>query len=327
MIRFKKFCSQAKVMVIGDVMLDAYLWGKVDRISPEAPVPIVAVNRKESRPGGAANVALNLKSLGAHPILCSIIGNDAQGKELLKVLKKNRISTIGILSIKSCSTTIKTRVIGNGHQMIRVDEEQQYKLDKKVELDFIKHLTNIIKREKPIAIIFEDYDKGVLSPKIIADIIKLANSRNIKITVDPKKNNFLAYQYATLFKPNLKELKDGLKIDLEKKDHQGIIKASKLLAKKMQFEKVMVTLSEDGILLTDGKRHTIAPSLVREVMDVSGAGDTVISVATLALAAGLSDEAITLLSNLAGGMVCEHIGVVPIQSKRFFEKAENIAMD
>ena len=309
------------VLVIGDVMLDSYWWGKVDRISPEAPVPIVHVTKKEFRLGGAANVALNLKTLGAAPIICSTIGQDAEADVFLTEASKQNISTSGIIHIPARPTTVKTRVLGQKNQMLRIDTEDDSLIededsDKLFEL-IVQHM------DDAALIIFEDYDKGVLSEALITDIIFEANHRNIPIAVDPKKRNFHFYSGATLFKPNLRELAEGLKLDINSHSPiEEIRSAANQLIHSMHLKYVMVTLSERGVYITDGNEGHLLPAHIRSISDVSGAGDTVISVAALAMLTGASMEIVAALANLAGGLVCEKAGVVPIQKQELLEEAE-----
>lgn len=322
---FESFKSK-KILVIGDVMVDAYTFGKVERISPEAPVPVVTVTRNEQRLGGAANVGLNLKALGADPIILGSHGNDS-GAEILKSLfVKAGLSTDGLVAVDNRPTTIKTRIIGNNAQMLRIDEENDHLLPtdslKKV-LEKVKYLLN---KYQFSAILFEDYDKGLLSGDLIQDISQLAKEKNIPIAVDPKKRNFMAYHHVDLFKPNLKELKEGLNIQFSGFDKPAIIDALNQLHTQLGHKLIMVTLSEHGVVISDKEKQTIdwIPAFVRNISDVSGAGDTVISVSTLALAAQLSPKNIAALSNLAGGMVCEKIGVVPIQPQELLNEAEKL---
>lgn len=318
---FKKF-NQLTVLIIGDVMIDAYLWGVVERISPEAPVPILSVNKKEKRLGGAANVALNIQAMGATPIICSFVGDDATGNELEQLLNIQNISAEGILKSKRRVTTVKTRIIGHSQQILRVDDETTQELSPNESKQLTEKIIKIMESKKIDAIIFEDYDKGVINQKLIENIITSAIKNNIPVVVDPKKKNFLNYKNATLFKPNLKELKEGLKLDFDHTNAVELTDAVNKLKAKINAKMVMVTLSEMGIYISNGKNYHLIPAHVRNISDVSGAGDTVVSVATLGLAAGLSSEQFTALANLAGGLVCEKVGVVPIDKWQLLEEAK-----
>jgi rfaE bifunctional protein kinase chain/domain len=315
---FESF-NHLKALIIGDVMIDAYYFGKVDRISPEAPVPVVALNHKETRLGGAANVALNISSMGAQPILCSVIGNDADAEEFFRLLKLKKLTADGIITATNRQTTVKTRVIGNNHQMLRIDQEVTKPLDEKIEAKFISRIIKLMKGAD--VIIFSDYDKGVLSAKLITEVIAAAEKNNIPTIVDPKRRHFLQYKHATLFKPNLKELADGLKLPEVKPEGEQLETALKKLQRVLHNKISMTTLSEHGIYITDGKESHHLPAHIRTIADVSGAGDSVVSVAALCLALHLPLKDIALLSNLAGGLVCEEIGVVPVNKKRLLEEA------
>jgi len=304
--------SKKHILIIGDVMIDAYIFGKVSRISPEAPVPIVVIEKKEYRLGGAANVALNIKSLGAEPIICSVIGNDDSGAEYLRLMKKAHLSTEGIIIQKHRPTTIKTRVISSGQQLMRVDEETETVIDTDMQLKLFSTITKIIETFTIDAIIFEDYDKGVLSPKLITDVIALANKNNIPTTVDPKKRHFFDYNGVTLFKPNLKELNEGLNVALTQNNIKELSRIVKLFMEKLSIENIVVTLSEYGIFIQTREKYQLIPTIKRSIADVSGAGDTVISVLTLGLAAHIDLFFVAEIANLAGGLVCETVGVVPI---------------
>jgi rfaE bifunctional protein kinase chain/domain len=316
--------NKLNVLIIGDVMIDNYLWGKVERISPEAPVPIVSVNKKESRLGGAANVAINIQALGANPILCAVIGADSNGRNFLELLHQMNMESEGILQSNERPTTVKTRVIGNNHQMLRVDEEHEEDIIASERKQLINRITTIINRKKIDVIIFEDYDKGLISKSLIDQVIKLARQKNIPVTADPKKRNFNHYRNIDLFKPNLKELRDGLKLDLEKNNIPEIKSVTKKLSSDHSISNVLVTLSDLGVLIVNDNTDKVIPAHYRNITDVSGAGDTVISVASLCIASGIDPVLMAALANLAGGLVCEKVGVIPIEKKAFLEEAKKI---
>ena len=309
-----------KILVIGDVMIDSYVWGNVDRISPEAPVPIVSVVKKENRLGGAANVAKNLLSLGAVPIICSVIGVDFYGNIFRDLLNQNSLTDEGIITSNQRKTTVKTRIISSSQQLIRIDEEDAVVLEIKEEELLLKKIKKLIESGVD-AIIFEDYDKGVLTKTLIKEVISLANSKGIITTVDPKKNNFFEYKNATLFKPNLKEIKEGLNVNISIEDKESFVNAIYGLLTKQNFNYVVVTLSENGISgITKDKEIIFYPAEKRNISDVSGAGDTVISVLTLCLISGCNFKDAVFLANLAGGLVCEKVGVVPIDRNEFYNE-------
>lgn len=315
--------TRLRVLIIGDVMVDAYIWGKVNRISPEAPVPIVSVEKKENRLGGAANVALNIQALGAIPVLCSVIGTDKPGDIFIDLLNKQELEKDGILRSRERPTTKKSRVIGNNHQMLRVDDETEVPLTQKECDDLINKIKRIIAERKPDVIIFEDYDKGIINAELIEKIVEEARKNNIPVAVDPKKKNFKSYKKVTLFKPNLKELKEGLKLDIENNDLQEIEVAVAELRKNQELENVLLTLSEKGVYIQNDSVKRLVPAHIRNIADVSGAGDTVISVAALCLALNLEPYVIASLSNLAGGLVCEKVGVVPVNKEQLLNEALN----
>ena len=301
------------ICVLGEVMLDKYTYGRVERINPEAPVPIVSVSKRENRLGGAANVALNLKSLGANPIICSVLGEDDGGNLFYDLMKQDQLSIEGLVKSKIRQTTTKTRIISNGQQLLRVDEELTFPLKSEVETQLINQIVEIINHKNISAIIFEDYDKGVISEKLIQNVTSLANNKNIPIAVDPKKRNYKAYKNITLFKPNFKEFVEGEKLDISKTDIQAIFNTSKKIIDERNVKYLFVTLSELGVFICNRNEYKLIPAELRQITDVSGAGDTVISVATLLLSQGFDMETIASISNTAGGIVCERIGVVPIE--------------
>ena len=312
------------VLIIGDVMVDSYLWGNVERISPEAPVPIVSVNKRENRLGGAANVALNVKALGANPILCSVVGHDQKGQEFIELLQKQKMDTQGIVQSAERITTTKFRVIGNKVQMLRVDEEVDLPLNEKDKVEFLTRFDKIIETGKVDVIIFQDYDKGLINEHLINMVVSKANDLKIPVAVDPKKRNFIAYKNVTLFRPNLKELKEGLNIEFNSKAADELSRAADKLKSLLKTEIVLLTLSEDGVFIDykdNGEKSTkIIPSNVRSISDVSGAGDTVISVAALCLALKTDPAVLAAVSNLAGGLVCEKVGVVPVDKQRLLKE-------
>lgn len=313
-----------RVLVIGDVMTDAYIKGQVTRMSPEAPVPVVDLQEQEQRIGGAGNVALNLIALGANAILASVIGRDNAGRELKQMLQNAGIQTSAIIVSAHRKTTIKTRVLSDGKQMLRIDSEDQHDLQPD-ESNLLKENILALLAEGIDGVLLEDYNKGVLTSDLIQWIITEANSRNIPIAVDPKKKNFFAYVGCTLFKPNLKELKEGLHIDFNYQQDPGALQtAIEQLQNKINSRYTLVTLSEYGVQLFDGQQHQNYPAHLRNIADVSGAGDTVIATTTLCLICGSSPAQMAALANLAGGLVCEHPGVVSIDKEKFLQEALQI---
>jgi D-glycero-beta-D-manno-heptose-7-phosphate kinase len=317
---FKNF-NNLNVLIIGDVMIDSYLWGKVNRISPEAPVPIVAVTKKELRLGGAANVALNIQALGANPILCSVIGVDNEGQAFMELLKNQKLSQKGILKSRDRITTVKTRIMGNNAQLLRVDEEEEEDISASETQQLLTLISYIITHDKIDVVIFEDYNKGLINSKLIAKVVELCRSKGIPTCVDPKKKNFNAYKGVSLFKPNLKELREGIKLDISGDNINELQRAVSSYRVKQKIETVLVTLAEKGVVTNSRKVKEHLPAHIRSIADVSGAGDTVISVASLCRALDCSDVLTAAIANLSGGLVCEQIGVAPVNKEQLLEEA------
>jgi rfaE bifunctional protein kinase chain/domain len=318
---FRSFRS-LRVLIVGDVMVDAYYFGSVDRISPEAPVPVVLVDKQETRLGGAGNVALNVHALGAQPVLCTVIGSDKEGAGLRELLQAQGLTERGILESDKRKTTTKTRVIGNKHQIVRIDHELTENLDK---MDSFLLLESVKRElEEADVLIMEDYNKGVLHEGNIKAIIALAKEAGVPVVVDPKKKNFLEYTGVTLFKPNLKEIREGLNISEDLKQLAHLQEAVSTLQQQLGNTYTMVTLSEQGVVIADQEQMHHIPAHLRTIADVSGAGDTVVSVAALCLALKTDIKLLAALSNLAGGIVCEYTGVVPIDAARLQSEAERL---
>jgi D-glycero-beta-D-manno-heptose-7-phosphate kinase len=315
---FESF-NHLRVLIVGDVMIDDYVWGKVERISPEAPVPVVLVERQEKRLGGAANVALNVQALGAEPVLCSVVGDDLSGEDFMQLLQKHHLTNEGILKSSERITTVKQRILSGHQHILRLDTETDKLLTLKDSTLLYERIENQLNHCD--AIIFEDYDKGVIDDSLIGKVVAEAKKRNIPTIVDPKKRNFLNYQGVSLFKPNLKELKEGLKIDFNLSEMGSLKEASTLLKERLKVQNILITLSERGVFMdsVDGQYHIAAH--LRSIADVSGAGDTVVSVAALALALQLPFKTLAGLANLAGGLVCEQLGVVSIDKALLLREA------
>lgn len=304
--------SGKRIAVIGDLMLDRYIWGSVSRISPEAPVPVIDMETEQARLGGAANVAKNIKSLGGEPLLVGIIGSDNSGKQLFEIIRESKFSTDGVVIDSTRPTTVKTRVIAHNQHVVRIDRELKsdisYTIQNKI-LDVLRHNFDSID-----GIILEDYNKGVIVATLIKQIVQLANEHNKIITVDPKFNNFFEYKNVTVFKPNRKEAEEVMGQRLKSDD--AINNAGKTLREKLNCENVLLTLGERGMALfeTNGE-VTHIPTMAQNVQDVSGAGDTVISTLTMALAGNATVKEATTLANFAGGIVCGYVGIVPIDKE------------
>ncbi len=307
--------TQLKVAVVGDVMLDTYWWGNVERISPEAPVPVVAVTKKEQRIGGAGNVALNIASLGATVHMLSVLGKDEDGEQLTALLHQNNINTKYLVQSEQRITTNKIRIISRNQHMMRLDAEMANDMVATDEDRLIYTVENYIAAENPDVVILEDYNKGVLTENVIKRIVALCKKNQILTAVDPKRKNFFAYQGVDIFKPNLKEVKDGLNIIREEINSSVLKDMHLLLQEKLQHRISLITLSEKGVFFQQENNAAIIPTHIRSIADVSGAGDTVIAVAALVFAATADAKLMAEMANIAGGLVCEEVGTVAINKE------------
>jgi D-glycero-beta-D-manno-heptose-7-phosphate kinase len=309
---FQEF-EDIKVGVVGDVMLDTYWWGHVDRISPEAPVPVVAIDRKEFRIGGAGNVALNLACLGAKVQVLSVIGKDDDGRNLRELFHSNNVQTDFLLESDSRITTSKTRIISRNQHMLRLDSEITKDLSAEDELGFVENVKSFIEKEQPHVIILEDYNKGVLTKEVINRVISLCKEKGVITTVDPKRKNFFEYRGVDIFKPNLKEVKEGLNLLVEEVTLETLSDIHAKLHEQLAHNISFITLSEKGVFYEGDGKLKIIPSHLRNIADVSGAGDTVIAVASLVYACRKDVGLMAEIANIAGGLVCEEVGTVAIR--------------
>jgi D-glycero-beta-D-manno-heptose-7-phosphate kinase len=316
--------SSVKIAVIGDVMLDTYWWGKVDRISPEAPVPVVAVTKKEQRIGGAANVALNIASLGASVHAISVLGNDDEGKQLMTLLQSNNINANYIVESAARITTNKIRIISRNQHMMRLDAEVITSLSPTEEEKLIQSFKKYIIAEKPTLVILEDYNKGVLTEKVIKEIIKLCKQHTILTAVDPKRKNFFEYKGVDIFKPNLHEVKEALNILGDEVSEKLLEEIHIALQERLQHNISLITLSEKGVFYESGNEKNIIPTHIRSVADVSGAGDTVIAVACTVYAATKDMRLMAEMANIAGGLVCEEVGTVAIDKIKLQNECKHL---
>jgi D-glycero-beta-D-manno-heptose-7-phosphate kinase len=312
--------SSLRVGVIGDVMLDTYMWGKVERISPEAPVPVVTVEKTDYRIGGAGNVALNAKSLGAAVSILSVTGNDEDAKLLSSLLNGQQIDTSYLIQSTDRITTNKIRVISRNQQMMRLDTEIVNDLTKAEEKQLVDKTAAFIAAAKPHVIIFEDYNKGVLTESVITEVIKLCKQAGVLTAVDPKRKNFFTYKQCDIFKPNLKEVKEALNLLLEEISLPVLNKIHGELHGFLGHRNSLITLSEKGVFYQEGDKGTIVPSHFRNIADVSGAGDTVIAVASLVYAATKDMALAASMANIAGGLVCEEVGTVAISREKLLHE-------
>ncbi len=307
--------NEFNVLIIGDLMLDRYLYGNISRISPEAPVPVLEKVNVENKPGGAANVALNVKSLGSTPFLFGIVGNDAPGKMLMELLKQDGIDTGNIITVNDRPTTVKTRIMSSGQHILRIDEEISDDLDTQIQ-DQLKENFDILTEEIKIdAVIFQDYNKGLLNDNIINHIILKCRERGIFTAVDPKFKNFLCYKNVSFFKPNLKEISAIINLPVSP-EIENLNAAAKNLKEQLNFDNLFITLGEKGIYYCSNKKSQILPTKKKNVVDVSGAGDVVISAATLFFLSNLEIESIAEISNIAGGLACDSLGVATVSKSQ-----------
>jgi len=327
----KKF-SRAKILVVGDLILDEYIWGSVERISPEAPVPVLWANRRTFAPGGTANVANNISSLGAKVSLLGVTGDDANSRILLNELKKRKISSEGIFTEKNRHTTVKTRILAGHQQVVRVDWEHTHGLAKEMNLKILKHIEKNINAFD--AVIIEDYGKGVINPDLLKNLISFARARKKIITVDPKEENFCYYRAVSSITPNRKELENAIRsLKIQDTTNRFKINTDKLFSDKnvdlaareileyLNLDSILVTLGEQGMkLLEKNGRLTHIPTQAQEVFDVSGAGDTVISTFTLALCAGATKLEAAYIANFAAGIVVGKLGTAVTNPKELLEK-------
>lgn len=314
--------SSLKVGVIGDVMLDTYIWGNVERISPEAPVPVVSLDHKEYRIGGAGNVALNCKSLGSQVFMLSVTGDDSEGLILGELFEGSNIDTSFLVNSPSRITTNKTRIISRNQQMMRLDAEITDELNAKDEAALIEAVRSFIAKVDPDVLIFEDYNKGVLTEKIIQTVVTLCREAGVLTAVDPKKKNFFAYRNADIFKPNLKEVEQGLHIAVDALDKKVLENIHQELVKLLDHRISFITLSDKGVYYRQNGTGALIPSHLRNIADVSGAGDTVIAVASLVYAVTKNSHLMAEIANIAGGLVCEEVGTVAINKEKLLRECE-----
>lgn len=316
--------SKLKVAVIGDVMLDTYCWGSVERISPEAPVPVVTLDETEYRVGGAGNVALNTASLGASTFIFSVIGTDNDGRKLTELMQQKNINTDYLVTSGKRITTNKTRIISRNQQMLRLDAEFVKDLDEESANLLIEKFEKFIAAEKPQVVILEDYNKGILTERLIAAVIDTCDRLKIITAVDPKRKNFFAYKKATIFKPNLKEVKDSINLMFDEVNEELLNNIHLQLQESLGHQFSLITLSEHGIFCQGPEASKIIPSHVRNIADVSGAGDTVIAVASLVYAASNDIYLAAKVANIAGGIVCEEVGTVAISKQKLIDECKTL---
>ncbi len=316
---FTAFCN-SKVLIVGDIMLDTYWWGNVDRISPEAPVPVVALKRKELRVGGAANVALNTASLGAKTAVIAVIGNDESGIALKQLLEEDNINTDHLVVTDKRVTTNKTRIMSRNQQMMRLDAEMTSDIDTATEEELLQQVKTFFAAHKPDVLILEDYNKGVLTERVIKELIALCKAHNVVTAVDPKRKNFFSFKEVDIFKPNLKEVKEGLNLLTDRVDIASLEEIHQSLQQQLQHHISLITLSEKGVFYQQDHERRIIPTHIRNIADVSGAGDTVIAVAALVYAVTKNIHLAAEIANIAGGLVCEEVGTAAIDKEKLLNE-------
>lgn len=315
--RFQNNLKNVRIAVIGDVMLDIYYWGKTERISPEAPVPVVNVTDEEIKPGGAANVGLNIKSLGAVPVMFGIIGSDLYGLNFIDNLTEHRINVENIIVDKKRPTTVKTRILASNQHVVRFDKESSADIGKKTEQKLLSQIEK--KLSTADAVIFEDYNKGMLTPNVIRSVIKMAEERKIMTAVDPKIKNFQCYKGVSLFKPNLRETEEILKRRI--KTESEIEKAGIDLMDKLELKNLVITLSDRGMAVFDENAiMSMIPARSTRIANVSGAGDTVIATLVSYMCAGASFEEACTIANYAASIVVEDVSIIPVDPKQLYER-------
>jgi rfaE bifunctional protein kinase chain/domain len=309
---------QLRVVVAGDIMLDAYVVGEVNRVSPEAPVSVLDVRERDARPGGAANVAENAKALGARVAVCALVGADEKGMELERVLAARGIDTSALVTDSTRPTTVKTRFMSAGQHLLRADDESSHPVGGEAEAALLASFNALLDRMRPDVVILEDYDKGTLTEQTIPAFLDACRSRSIPVAVDPKLRQFRLYRGAQIFKPNFKELKEGTGFHgVTKSDSRGIEAAIEALMEQQHPEIALITLSELGVWVhapSRGTLHDRIPAHERKIVDVSGAGDSVIAAAALLYACGVPPRELASTANLAGGLACERPGVHPVSA-------------
>jgi D-beta-D-heptose 7-phosphate kinase/D-beta-D-heptose 1-phosphate adenosyltransferase len=311
LIKYIDRFPQARVLVVGDLVLDHYVWGSVTRISPEAPVPVVTVTRESMLLGGAANVVNNVHALGGLVSVCGVIGRDDAGRRLAGILRDKGITTDGLIISDDRPTTIKTRVIAHSQQVVRFDRETKDKISKETHDRIFDYVRN--RSEDGLdAVVISDYSKGVVTKDLVRDIVKLSKKHRLVVSVDPKVNHFGIYSGVTILTPNTKEASLGSKIEIE--DESSLLKAGKLLLRRLACDSVLITRGEHGMSLFErGGRITHIPTMAQEVFDVTGAGDTVIGTLTLAMASGAPTGDAARISNFAAGIVVGVVGTATVR--------------
>ncbi|MGQ9569919.1 MAG: D-glycero-beta-D-manno-heptose-7-phosphate kinase [Thermodesulfovibrionales bacterium] len=313
--------KKKKILIIGDLILDRYIWGKVNRISPEAPVPIVEVTKEDFLLGGASNVANNIAALGGSPTIVGVIGNDRAGEVMVNLIAEKRMTCEGIFRC-SRPTTVKTRVIAHNQQIVRFDKEDKNKIEGKVLKDTIGYIRAVLPKHD--AVIISDYKKGVVSHELIKEVLKCSKNHKVFVSVDPKVGHFHLYKNVSLITPNINEASIASGIVIE--DEKSLILSGKRLLKKLLCDVVLITRGEQGMTLFEENKVAHIPTIARDVYDVTGAGDTVIAAFTIAYASGANMEEAAIIANHAAGIVVGKIGTA-VATPDEIKKSLNINHD
>jgi rfaE bifunctional protein kinase chain/domain len=320
LVKYVDLFRKTRILVVGDIVLDHYIWGKVSRISPEAPVPVVNVTRENLLLGGATNVVNNIHVLGGCVSVCGVIGHDEAGRQLLHLLRTQGIGTDGLIVDPARPTTIKTRIIAHSQQVVRFDRESKARIERdthKQIFDFVKQQV----KEGINAIVLSDYCKGVVTSDLVRDIVKLAKRNKVIVSVDPKVSHFGMYSGVTILTPNINEASIGSKIEID--DDKTLFMAGSLLLKRLKCDAVLITRGEQGMSLFEhGGKVTHIPTVARDVFDVTGAGDTVISTLTLAMASGANMVDAAKISNYAAGIVVGVVGTATVKPEELKQSIE-----
>jgi D-beta-D-heptose 7-phosphate kinase/D-beta-D-heptose 1-phosphate adenosyltransferase len=311
--------KKASVLVIGDIVMDHFIWGKVRRISPEAPVPVVEVNSESLMLGGAANVVNNIHSLGGKVLVCGVIGKDDMGKNIVHELRLKGIPSDGVIVEENRPTSVKTRVIAHSQQVVRFDREKK----DKIHLDTMKLIIDYTKGKisSVDTVVISDYAKGIISEELVEEVINIAKRKGKPVAVDPKVSHFDYYKYATIVTPNNDEASQASGVDIE--SDSSLLRAGEVLLNKLGSDAVLITRGEHGMSLFENNGSiTHIPTVAKEVYDVSGAGDTVIGTVALAMASNASFKEAAVISNFAAGIVVGKVGTATVAPKELKDAIE-----
>ncbi|MBI4851245.1 MAG: D-glycero-beta-D-manno-heptose-7-phosphate kinase [Acidobacteria bacterium] len=312
--------QNTKILVVGDLMLDEFLWGRARRIAPEAPVPIVEIERETLHIGGAGNVAANLAALGAKPIIIGVQGNDINGERLCGEFEKAGIDTSSITIDSLRPTTVKTRIIAHSQHVVRADREKKTPVNSEVESELINNFLRLLPSAQ--GVIVSDYEKGVITPSLLEKILPSAVAQNIPVCIDPKLKKFEHYHPATIVTPNQNEAEAASGITIDSEENLALV--GKKLRQMLEGASVLITRGEEGMSLFENDNEVVnVPTIAREVYDVTGAGDTVVATLALGLACGASMLESAILANYAAGVVVAKVGTATASAKEVLDEIDN----